>query len=116
MTEPPPSTTPSDPLAPRARFRVPIPILHRDAHQPRPVPFLLRLRTEGDLLVITATGAAGKAEAIAPLPREVAGDDTRLWKTACRTGERLYAAIFPPPIAALLEASQERAGTAPTPI
>jgi tetratricopeptide (TPR) repeat protein len=106
----------------RERLRVPISAVQRTAVQAAAAPFVLRLRAHGDQLLISATGPAGSAEATSPLPtveavpREVAAGDTRPWKIACRTGEHLFAAAFPPPIAQLFEASLQRANDKPLPV
>src|SRR5215217_5312673 len=127
MTEPRTTPTQTSPPARRAalrqRIRTPIPaIARRDSPVP-PVPFVLRLRARDNQLLVTATGLAGRAEARSPLPkveafpREVAEGDTRPWKIACRIGERLYTAVFPAAIAALLDATLQRAADdAPVPI
>src|SRR5437867_4325541 len=119
-----PTTTPAAlrRAAPRERLRAPVSAFRRNVVQAAAPPFVLRLRARGDRLLITATGPAGRAEANSPLPtveavpREVADGDTRPWKIACRTGERLFAAVFPPPIARLFEASLQRASDDPLPV
>ncbi|MEA2528488.1 MAG: hypothetical protein QOG89_132 [Thermomicrobiales bacterium] len=106
----------------RERLRVPIPSLHRNGVQAPPTPFVIRLLAGGNGLLVTATGSAGRAEATAALPtvdalpREVVDGDTRPWKIATRTGERLFAAVFLPPIARLFEASLQKASDGPMPI
>lgn len=104
------------------RLRVPIAALQRNGARSAAAPFVLRLRPRDDRLLVTATGPAGRAEATSPLPvvesipRQVAGGDTRPWKIACRTGERLFAAAFPPPIADLFHASLRQTHDAPLPV
>lgn len=120
----PPAATPAAPRGTplRARLRVPISAFQRNTVRAAATPFLLRLRTVDDRLLIEATGPAGRAEATSPLPaveavpREVAAGDTRPWKIACRTGERLYAAAFPPPIDQLFAASLRQAVDDPLPV
>lgn len=88
-------------------------------------PFTVRISQRDGKLHVAATDAkGGRAEATSPLPdvanrdltREVIAGDTRPWKIASRAGERLYQAIFPPPIADLWQASLDAAADEVVPI
>src|SRR4051812_22609590 len=75
-------------------------------------PFTLKLRVvDRARLHIEANGPAGHAEADAPLPevrpisRVVADGDSKPWKLACQSGEKLFKAVFAPPILQLFRAS-----------
>lgn len=72
----------------------------------------------GGQVRVSASGPAGTAEAtvaepdLLPLP-----DDPAIrWQAAARSGERLFAAAFPPPILRLLEESRHRVDDAALPI
>jgi tetratricopeptide (TPR) repeat protein len=106
----------------RGYARIPLGAFRHTAGRPAATPFVLHLRTQDDRLLVTATGPAGRAEASSPLPafepvpREVAAGDRRPWKIACRTGERLFAAAFPPPIVRLFETTLRQANDALLPV
>lgn len=110
----------------RHRLHLPRPMWRRHPHDTSIAPFTLRVShiPHDNHLVVDAVSAVGQAEATSPFPdvasrdlsREVMAGDTRPWKIASRAGERLYQALFPPPIAALFRATVDAAPEVMVPI